>query len=92
MVDLWLILCVIASWSVTIAQPLMISQPWQSSAPKGILPHPPSISAWDSFDTSSSHPREKYCQWPHAFESDGGRPWNIPETPSLRIGGWSALL
>ena len=53
---------------------------------------PPAISAWDSFDTSSSHPREKYCQFPHAVESEGGSPWNIPYAPCLRIGGWSALL
>ena len=52
------------------------SSRWQPSAPKGILPHPPAISAWDSFDTSPSRSLEKHCQRPHAVESEGGRPWN----------------
>ena len=43
-----------------------------------------------SFDTLSSRSIEKFCQWPHAFESVGGRPRNMPDAPSLRIGWWSA--
>ena len=27
-------------------------------------------------DTLPSRSLEKHCQWPHAVESDGGRPWN----------------
>ena len=59
---------------------------------KKVLPHPPAISAWDSFDISSSRSLEKYCQWPHAVEAEGGRPWNMPDAPSLRNGGLSMML
>ena len=37
-------------------------------------------------DTLPSRSRGKFCQWSHAVESEGGRPWNMPEPlPFARV-------